>query len=503
MDDFTEKKNKCRFKKFLLAVLILLLLSACAINPATHRMELMLVSENKEFSIGQKIDKQVREQMGVYLELPRLRAKVKEVVENIGRHSARPDVIYRAEIVDTPDFNAFAVPGGFVYVHRGLLERINSIDELAAVMGHEIAHVAARHSAAQISKMQLLNLGLLGATVATGRELQNFGGLVNLGSVLAFSKFSRDDERQADYLGIQYMTEAGYNPRACIDVMKIIQHLNEKEPDAMQMWFMTHPPTSERINLLTSELGVLESQNPDIVERKIRRNEYIRLLDGMAVGEWNGKELVAGERYYNKEFQLSIPVPAGWEVQINNNNYTAVFADIKNKSYAYFNIEALRERKSTEEYFSEISSSYESKGLKKITEEGTAGKLAHGALSAEFSGNSSQGPVSAQMIAFTKGDNGYLIIGISSSKSFDSVKPYFEKMINGLTFLTADKVAKIEPPRMKIHEVMPGENWDTITKKYYHTTEDKEKLAEYNGFKVDEMPGKGTLLKIPPTLRFR
>ncbi|MFC1841224.1 M48 family metalloprotease [Thermodesulfobacteriota bacterium] len=221
--------------RFSYVFILLLLMQACATNPATNRMELMLVSENKEFDIGKGVDKQVREEMGVYLEKPELRNLIKEIAENIGEKSHRPDLIYRAEIVDTPDFNAFAVPGGFVYVHRGLLERMNSTDELASVMGHEIAHVAARHSASQISKMQLSKIGLLIATVATGGELQNYGDLINIGSVLAFSKFSRDDEREADHFGIRYMTDAGYHPGASISVMKTIQGLHEEEPGALEV----------------------------------------------------------------------------------------------------------------------------------------------------------------------------------------------------------------------------------------------------------------------------
>ena len=178
-----------------------LILCGCAMNPAKKEREFMIVSEEKEFKIGQGVDKQVREDMGVYLELPELRSLVKEVGETIGRKSDRPDLIYRIEIIDSPDFNAFALPGGFIYVHRGLLERMNSVDDLASVLGHEIAHVAARHSAAQISKNQLMNIGLIGLSVATKGAVQDYGQLINIGAALAFNKFSRDDEREADYFG--------------------------------------------------------------------------------------------------------------------------------------------------------------------------------------------------------------------------------------------------------------------------------------------------------------
>ena len=213
----------------------LLALSSCAVNPASKKVEFMVVSEEQEFRIGQKVDKQVREQMGVYLELPNLRSLVKEVGGNIGRNSDRPNLIYRIEIVDLPDYNAFAIPGGFVYVHRGLVERMNSVDELASVLSHEIAHVAARHSAAQISKAQLINIGLLGVTIATEGAGQSYSPLIDIGATLAFTKFSRDDEREADHFGTRYMVRAGYNPKASIDVMNQIQRLQVREPTSLSL----------------------------------------------------------------------------------------------------------------------------------------------------------------------------------------------------------------------------------------------------------------------------
>lgn len=497
-------KNTLQIKnvlsRFTMILILGLILQACAINPVTNRRELMLVSEDKEFGIGQGVDKQVREEMGIYLEKPELRNLVKDIAENIGKKSHRPDLAYRAEIVDTPDFNAFAVPGGFVYVHRGLLERMNSIDELASVMGHEIAHVSARHSASQMTIQQLMNIGLMGATIATNGELQRFEELVNMGSVLAFSKFSRDDEREADYLGIRYMVDAGYNPKGAVISMETIQNINHKQPGSLETWFMTHPPTSERINTLTHELDVLSNKNPEIVKRKMKRNEYIRLLDGMAIGEWNGKELVKGDRYYNKEYLLSIPIPAGWNTQINNKKYTAVFIDTKNKSYAVFNVEALQKKTRTSEYFNKTVSTLKDAGLMGYNS-GKTKKMAHGALSGTFVESSGSASVYVNLAAFVKGDRGYTIMGVSEKASLDTFG--LDSMINGLVFLPQREGLKIEPPRMRVHKVKKGETWASIIAKYYKKNDDKTKLAEYNGFKKGVFPSPGMLLKIPPTLRFK
>ena len=489
--------------QLLMLMAVVFLLQACAINPVTNRRELMLVSEDREFGIGQSVDKQVREEMGIYLEKPELTSLLKKTVENIGKKSHRPDLIYRAEIVDTPDFNAFAVPGGFVYVHRGLLERINSVDELASIMGHEIGHVSARHSASQMTKQQLFNIGVLGASLFTGGEIQKFGDLVNMGSILTFSKFSRDDEREADYLGIRYMVDAGFNPNGAIEAMKTIKRINDREPGSLETWFMTHPPTSERLTSLTNELNILSSKNPEILRRNIKRNEFIRLLDGMAVGEYNGKELVKGDKYYNKEFPLSIVIPSGWEVHINSKDYAAIFADTVNKAYTLFNIEPLKKLISTNEYFDSIVKALESKGLKRETVSLKLQKLSHGALLTGFTGNTNNGPVYVKLAAFVRGDMGYSFLEVREKASSDSSAYTFNSIINGLDFLTQAETLKIEPARMKIHPIKRGETWDSIMVMYYGRKDDKAKLAEYNGFTVNEMPAPGVLLKIPPTLRFK
>lgn len=485
--------------RWAIALLTLALILGCAVNPATNRRELMLVSENKEFEIGRKVDNQVREEMGVYLELPNLRSAIKSLVEDLGQNSDRPTLFYRAEIIDTPDFNAFAVPGGFLYVHRGLLERINTMDELAAVMGHEIAHVAARHSAAQISKMQLLNYGLLGIAVATGGASQNYGQLIDLGAILSFSKFSRDDEREADHFGTIYMANAGYNPKAAIDVMKHIDRLHIQEPSALDVWFMTHPPTKERIENLTQEIGRLAAKQSNALNRALQRNNYIRLLDGMAVGQWNGKELLKGDRYFNKEYFFSLPIPQDWEAQINAKNVTALFLQAKKETFALLNIEPLQKRMSTEDFYIDLSERLESQGFRSEPSLQDDAKSPHGARTGLFRGSQKN----ALLMAFVKGNNGFSILGIGPAQSFDDTRPLLNSMLQGFIFLSPENAAQLAPPRLRIHNVVAGDTWDKIIATYYQTPQDPKKLAEYNGLTTETPLSPGILLKIPPTLRFR
>ena len=503
------KKFKRFWQKFFLSILVsgLCLISfsfsGCAVNPVTGRTQLMTVSEEREFSIGQEVDKQVREEMGVYLEVPELRSLVKEVGKELSQNTARAkNLNYRFEIVNAPDFNAFALPGGFVYVNRGLLERVNSTDELASVLGHEIGHVDARHSAAQISKVELLNIGLLAASVAVPSPMQPLGDLVNIGAVLALNKFSRDDEREADHLGTLYMTKTGYNPKASLEVMKAIQRIQVREPSATETWFTTHPPTSERLVNLNHEIGEIQQTQPAALNCSIKRNQYIRLLDGLAMGEWNGKELIKGDYYYNKEFLLKIQLPEGWQGQINNKKYTAVFGQPKKDFYAIFDIEPLRIQKTSEEYFRDFENTLEKRGLKKDGE--TSSNVKHGGGIGTYKGSiDSLGAVQAKAIAFVNDANGYSLLGISKVADFGAFRPLMDSMIKSLTFIPQKEATDLQPARLRVHEVRGGDTWDSITQKYFSTSQGKEKLAEFNGLVVNKNPAPGFLLKIPPTLHFQ
>jgi predicted Zn-dependent protease len=480
-----------------------LLVAGCATNPATGRQEFMIVSEEQEFRFGQQLDKKVREEAGFYLELPQLRSLVKETGKKIASSSHRPNLIYRIEIVDSPTFNAFAAPGGFIYVHRGLVERMNSVDELASVLSHEIAHVAARHSAAQISKAQLMNIGLFGLTIATKGAIRDFRQLIELGAVLAFNKFSRDDEREADYFGTQYMQRAGYNPMAAIKVMEQLERRQIREPSSLDVWFMTHPPTTERLENIDIVIEDITRQHPDSINRAMQRNRYVRLLEGLAVGEWNGNEMVSGSRYYNKEFLLSLEIPKGWHAKINSKKYTAVFVEPEKEFVILFEIEPLRERQTTSEYFIDFEKRLKRAGLRKASEWSEGHLLKGGALVETYKGyERARGDVLVRGGALAKEALGYSFIGLGKTDDFDVLKPQVESMIESLRFISESEAYQLNPPRLRIHTVVPGETWALIMRQYFDSSAEASRLAEYNGLDASREPEAGTLLKIPPSLRF-
>ena len=197
-----------------LKLVALLSVAACAVNPATGQRELSLVSESQEIQMGQEADPQISAQLGL-VDDPELQAYVSDLGLRLAAVSERPDLPWSFKIVDDPVVNAFALPGGFIYVTRGILARFDSEAELAGVLGHEIGHVTARHSVSQMSRQQLQQIGL-GVGMVLSEDVRNLSGLLSAGMQLMNLRYSRGDETQSDELGLRYISRLGYDADAMI-----------------------------------------------------------------------------------------------------------------------------------------------------------------------------------------------------------------------------------------------------------------------------------------------
>ena len=193
--------------KFAALGLLAAAIVACAVNPVTGKKELMLYSEGQEIELGKQTDAEVAATYGVYDD-PALQSYIGQLGQSLAAKGQRPGLPWRFTVLDSPVVNAFAVPGGAVYVTRGILALMSSEAELAAVLGHEIGHVNARHSMSQMSKQQMAQLGLVLGSVVS-QEFAKYAGLAGTGLQVLFLKYSRDNENQADALGVEYSRAAG------------------------------------------------------------------------------------------------------------------------------------------------------------------------------------------------------------------------------------------------------------------------------------------------------
>ncbi len=238
-------------KTVLFAAIAAASLSACAVNPVTGKTELMTVSTASEIQMGQQNYAPMQQsQGGAYDVDPALTQYVQGVGNRLAAQSP-VDLPYEFVVLNNSVPNAWALPGGKIAINRGLLTELDSEAELAAVLGHEVVHAAARHTARQISRGMLLQLGVLGVAVASSDS--DYGNLAvggaGLAAQLVTMKYGRDAERESDYYGMQYMSQAGYDPQGAVSLQKTFVRLSEgRRTDWLNGLFASHPPSQERVD---------------------------------------------------------------------------------------------------------------------------------------------------------------------------------------------------------------------------------------------------------------
>src|SRR6185437_3987736 len=300
-------------------VLAGLAVGSCAINPATGADQVMLVSEAQEIQMGQQYDSQVVTTVGLYQD-PAWQRYIQQFGARIAATTERPNLPWTFRIVDDPAVNAFALPGGFVYVTRGLLAHLTSEAELAAVVGHEIGHVTARHTAAEMSKQQVIGLGLAVGSMASA-GIAKYAGTANQALGILYLKFSRDDESQADQLGLRYMQRANFDPRQMPEVLRMLDRLSTAEGGArLPTWLETHPSPANRVAAIEQQIAALPQ---DFSGTSVNRNEYERLLDGLVFGIDPRQGYFTGSQFSDPQLRFRLTFPTGWTL---NNGAQAVVA---------------------------------------------------------------------------------------------------------------------------------------------------------------------------------
>jgi predicted Zn-dependent protease len=294
-----------------LALAATLLLTACATNPATGRRELSLIPKGQEIAMGQQGAQAAAAEMGIYADSA-LQRYVQSLGMPIARSSERADLPWSFTIVDDPIVNAFALPGGPIFVSRGILAYMNSEAQLVSVLGHEIGHVTAKHSVNQMSKQQVLQIGMIGAMVLRP-ELQQYGEAMQQGLGVLFLKFSRDDEIQADDLGFRYMTAQQYAPSEMAEMFKILQRVSGGSTRSTPEWMSTHPDPGNRV-LMTAQR--IAGAGQSFAGAKVERDAFLRRIDGIVFGDDpRTGYFQQGTTFIHPTLQFSIAFPAGWQTQ--------------------------------------------------------------------------------------------------------------------------------------------------------------------------------------------
>ncbi len=283
--------------------------ATCARNPATGRLQLSFISEAREIEMGRQYDQEVVAHMGLYPD-PALQAYVQQLGSRLAARSERPQLPWTFRVVDDPVVNAFALPGGFIYVTRGILAHFQSEAQLTAVLGHEIGHVTARHSVNQMSKQQLAQIGLVLGTVIKP-SLQRYAGLASAGLGVLFLKHGRDDEREADDLGLRYMTRGGFDPREMPGVFTMLGQVSAAAGGGgTPEWLSTHPNPENRRERIEAAISSLDQ---DFEAATVDRDGYLRRIDGLVFAENPRDGFFRGAEFLHPDLEFRLSFPEGWK----------------------------------------------------------------------------------------------------------------------------------------------------------------------------------------------
>ena len=479
---------------------LLALTAGCAKNPVTGQRQLMLISDQQEFSIGEGADKEIRQQEGTYLESPALRAYVDSIGNALAKKSERPGIIYHFEILNAPEVNAFALPGGFVYVTRGMLERLSSEDQLAMVMGHEIGHVAARHGASRISAMYALQYGTLVGAIISPRTFANYNDLINIALQVGLSRYSREQERQADDLGIAYAADSGYRPREAVKVMELLKWMEGREPGALEKWFLSHPPASERIADLTRQADRIEVNKAGSGSRVVRREPYLKQIDGLVVGLYNGAEMVLKDRYYNKELAVSLSVPGGWDVDLDPNGAVAAFSRTT-KERILLEASPMHVEATAADIEYRFEETLKRRGYTRTGGSAATTRQDLPVRVATYKGTTAKAePVGIYKAFLVHGKREWTFTAMCEAGLFAAQRGAYEEVLTGLRFLTGPEAAGLTPPRLRLIKAPADTTWGALARQHLDDPEGGERLAFYNGSADGEAVSAGMLVKIPPSL---
>lgn len=306
-------KPNLTLRAFILLILpAVFVFDACVTNPVTGKKDFMLMSEKQEIAMGTAYDPSIVASFGLYPD-DDIQAFINEKGQQMAKVSHRANLNYEFKVLDSPVVNAFALPGGYVYFTRGILAHFNNEAEFAGVLGHEIGHITARHSAKQYSKQIIGQLGLI-VGIVVSEEFAKYADVANTGMQLLFLKFGRDAESESDRLGVEYSTKIGYDAHEMADFFETLNRLSGGSENRIPVFASTHPDPVDR-NKKTDALADEWQQKDPRSRYAVNRNNYLRMIEGMVYGEDPRQGYVEDNKFYHPELKFEYPIPTGWKVQ--------------------------------------------------------------------------------------------------------------------------------------------------------------------------------------------
>ncbi len=461
-------------------VFLALFVYSCARNPVTGKRQFMLVSEKQERAMGLAYDPQVIQEFGLYdnKELQDFIGKYGKQMANI---SHRPKLDYQFRILDSPVVNAFAVPGGFVYFTRGIMAHFNNEAEFAGVLGHEIGHITARHSAQQQSQQILAQVGFLAAMIAS-EKFRDYSDLAQTGLGLLFLKFSRSHESQSDKLGVEYSTKIGYDAHQMANFFQTIGRIQEESGASVPTFLSTHPDPGDRYNTV-HKLATKEQGKAGKAKLDVNRDKYLRMIDGLMYGEDPQLGYVESDVFYHPQMKFQFPTPKGWQT-INSNSQVQI-APKDGKAVIILTIGgsgSLEEAKRA----AVSADSLKVIESRNITVNGNDAI----AMTADLNPQ-------VRLLMYLIKYNGtvYKFTGLSETPNFNGYENSFTNCFKGFKSLNDQRKINVYADKIKIVTVAKDGTLADVLKANNQPTAKHEELAILNGMQLKDKVTKGMLIK--------
>lgn len=477
-----------RWTVYLLIILSsIIFIENCVVNPVTGRKELMLISQSDEISMGKNLDKGLKVEIGVYNSL-NLNAYVRRIGNRLTPHTHRPNLKYHFAVLDTPVVNAFAAPGGYIYITRGLLALLKNEAELAVVLGHELGHVNARHSAKAMTKQILFGLGLaIGAELS--EKFRKYAPVAVVAGQLLFLKYSRDNEYQADALGVEYSRKGGYNPGAMIGFFKSLLRIEKKAKTVhIPNFLSTHPLTNKRI------LKVKESLLPKDRNGIINTNSYLYKIDNLVYGKDPRQGYVRNGYFYHPQMRFKFKMPSRWNIK--NTPQKLILTSSDGKGIIILSAEELIN--TIDEYSERTMSKLSNPQVLSWNRGYINGfnALYKSVLMLADKQNGDKDDVRVDMTFIRKGKMVYTFLSMALNNDFYGYNSLFNSTVMSFSNLRDYRYINVKPLRLKIRRVNRRQrlrdflSFNGVNRKYY------KKISDINGVGLDGFLNRGRLLKI-------
>jgi predicted Zn-dependent protease len=460
---------------------------ACATNPATGNREFSLMSEAQEIQLGQQMDAQVREEMGLY-EDAALQRYVEQVGMKLARASERPNLPWHFAVVDSPAVNAFALPGGYIYLTRGIIPFLDNEAQLAGVLGHEIGHVTARHSAQQYTKATTASVGLTLLSIFVP-ESRPYGGLAESGLSLLFLKHGRDDERQADSLGVDYTARSGWDPSGVAGMLNTLARLDEASGShkGVPNWLSTHPAPADRVREVQ---GIVQQAAAKVSGKPIVDEAgFLSHVDGIVFGDSPSEGVVRGNRFLHPELRLALTFPQGWEIANTKQSVVAKAPDRDN----YVLLQLVPASGGSLEDVARRSMI--NAGFRQLAGEPAEINGSNAYVGTWQGSIQGLGNVVTRTAHIAHGRNVYLLAGIAPANQFQAADRQFATTIRSFRSLSASEASNIRPNRVDLYTVRGNETWQSLAERTGGIVKPST-LAIMNDYDPTERPRQGDRIKV-------